>query len=337
MRFKISPSTETSIRSLLVFSAMLTLTGFLASFVTAGIGLYLTIGTFSAVFLASAWFSKEIALLMMSAKKVKAGATPEGFDLNRLVGELCKDPHINLSTCPKVYIIDSPQVNAFAMGRSRSHAAITITTGMLKTAINKANGDMEKAQRWIKAVCCHELGHVVHYDIATKSAIGMISMSLGILSKALYRQRRKQQRHEKNKISFARKVAEYCLFYIVIPFVGTLSALCLSRTREYAADDMATKCGRGEDLADALEQLFQTSGCANTSQTRDDSHLEQLNAILCFNPDPTTVQEGKKSSTNKEIGWFKWSYLQYKSWVSTHPPLDARIERLRKNSSATPA
>ena len=60
-----------------------------------------------------------------------------------------------LSKLPKVYVIDDSALNAFATGRNPEHAAITVTTGLLKK-LNKLE---------LEGVLAHEMSHIKNYDI----------------------------------------------------------------------------------------------------------------------------------------------------------------------------
>ena len=97
----------------------------------------------------SYFFSDKIALAMYSAKQVTAKEKP---DLHKIVDEVCK-----ASNClkPKVYIINTPQANAFATGRNPKNASIAVTTGIMEL-LNKEE---------LKGVLAHEMGHVLNRDI----------------------------------------------------------------------------------------------------------------------------------------------------------------------------
>lgn len=341
MQFKISPSTETTLKSLIAFAGMLTLAGFLGSFVAGSAGVYVSLGLTATMSFATLWFCREIVTWLMNAKEVKPNEKPEGFDLHKMVDGLYQHPKINLSTKPKICIIHSDKLNAFATGRNKNHTAIAITTGLLKKAKQKANGDMAKATRWIEAVWCHELGHIIHHDVATKSAMTILASSVRILSESLYNQRRTNEKQKKysnkekvKEASLAQTIAEYLLFYWIVPFTATLMSLCLSRAREFAADDMAKQCGRAEDLAQAFEQLLQNeSPChKHTHSTKD--NVDALGAMLCLNLDPKGDDARANALNDKNIGWFKWMELSVDGWLSTHPPIQQRIDRLRDGDEA---
>tara|TARA_R110002110_G_scaffold404606_1_gene623134 strand:+ start:162615 stop:163673 length:1059 start_codon:yes stop_codon:yes gene_type:complete len=336
MKFTISPTTETNLRSLAVFAGILTLAGFVGSFVAAGTGIIASLAltiTCSATVL---WFSREIALWLMNAKEIKANEKPEGFDLVSMVEALRVNPEIQLKTMPKICIIESDKINAFATGRHQNHTAIAITTGLLKKAKEKANGDMALANKWIKAIWCHELGHIVNHDIATKTTISIFASALRIFSESIYKQRRAREDSNKHKDekevkspSFLQKMGEYILLYWLVPFSGTLLSLSLSRTREFAADDVARKCGHGQDLADAFDNLLRDTKNNGDHGSRN---IDALASMMCMSMDAATdTQTSEALKTEKS--WVSWTCLQYKQFTATHPPIQDRIERLTKNST----
>src|SRR3712207_1733381 len=72
------------------------------------------------------WFSDSLALKMAGAQAVSELEAP---GLHSLVTELAI--YAGLPT-PRVYIIDNPSPNAFATGRDPAHAAVAVTTGLLR-------------------------------------------------------------------------------------------------------------------------------------------------------------------------------------------------------------
>ena len=74
----------------------------------------------------SYWYSDKIVLKMYHAKEVTPAQSPE---LYAIVQRLADSGNIPM---PKVYIIDTPMANAFATGRDPSHAAVAVTTGIMR-------------------------------------------------------------------------------------------------------------------------------------------------------------------------------------------------------------
>jgi heat shock protein HtpX len=195
---------------------------------------------------------------------------------------------------PKVYMMDDPAPNAFATGRDPKHAIVAATTGIMEIMDD----------RELEAVMAHELGHVKNYDIRVSMiAFGLVS-AIGILSDIAIR------------IMFfgggdRRDVhpAVYIVGFVVIllaPIVATLIQFAVSRQREFLADATGVLTTRdSEGLASALEKLGQY-GRPLKRQNTSTAHL------FFSNP----LKPGMLAKL-----------------FSTHPPLEERISRLRKNAN----
>jgi heat shock protein HtpX len=72
------------------------------------------------------WFSDKLVLKMYKAKEVNEAEAPELFSMVRRLAQEAGLP------MPKVYLINQPQPNAFATGRNPAHAAVAVTTGIMK-------------------------------------------------------------------------------------------------------------------------------------------------------------------------------------------------------------
>lgn len=338
---KISPTMETNIKSSLVLAGVMTMVGVLGSLVAGTTGIIAGIGLTFTISAATMWFSRELALWLMNAKEVKPEEKPEGFDLNKMIDKLRKEKAIDLKVMPKVCIMDSKTKNAFATGRHRGHTAIAITTGLLQAAKDHAKGDMEKANRWIEAILLHELGHIVNGDIATKTMASILVGSVRVMSESLYTQRvenrqaakkdttkknDKADASKKNEQSWLGAMGEYLVFNWIIPYTGSLLALCLSRTREYAADDMAAKCGRAKDMAEAFELLRKPGEKGRHDHS---PQMKAFSAMMCASLNPEEDQKAADRLKSPEVGFFESLSLNISQLFSTHPPLDARIQRMR--------
>ena len=97
----------------------------------------------------SYWFSDMIVLSMYRSQPVTEAEAPE---LYSVVADLAMRARMPM---PKVYIIDNPTPNAFATGRNPNHAAVAVTTGIMKI-LNREE---------LTGVLAHELSHVRHRDI----------------------------------------------------------------------------------------------------------------------------------------------------------------------------
>jgi len=195
---------------------------------------------------------------------------------------------------PKVYIINDPAPNAFATGRDPQHAVVAATTGILDVMND----------RELEAVMAHEMSHVRNYDIRVSMiAFGLVS-AIGILSDIAFRLFFFGDRRDNNNQNPIVLIVGIVLI-ILAPIIAAMIQLAISRQREYLADASGVLTTRDSDgLADALEKLKQYGRPMQRQNT--------ASAHLFFNSP------------------LKPSFLS--NLFSTHPPLDARIARLKKNA-----
>lgn len=195
---------------------------------------------------------------------------------------------------PKVYIIDDPAPNAFATGRDPKHALVAATTGILEIMDD----------RELAGVMAHELGHVKNYDIRVSMiAFGLVS-AIGILSDIVFRMFFFSNSDNRNANPIMLVVG--IIIVILAPIIAAIVQMAVSRQREYLADATGAMTTRdSEGLASALEKLKEY-GRPMRKQSSATAHLFFNNPL--------------------SSGFFNKLF-------SSHPPLDERIARLRKNST----
>jgi heat shock protein HtpX len=178
--------------------------------------------------LLSYWNADKLVLSMHGAQEVDARSAP---DLVRLVGELASRAGLPM---PRVYIMDNPQPNAFATGRNPEHAAVAVTTGLL--------GMLTRDE--VAGVLAHELAHVRNRDTLTMTgAISMLAQ-FGLFFGG--------HRDSNNGMGIIGTIA----MVILAPIAAMLVQMAVSRTREYAADNMGAHIsGRPDALASALAKI----------------------------------------------------------------------------------
>jgi len=196
---------------------------------------------------------------------------------------------------PKVYIIDDSAPNAFATGRDPKHAVVAATTGILEIMND----------RELEAVMAHEISHVRNYDIRVSMiAFGLVS-AIALLSDIALRMMffsSDDRRENSNPIVLIIGI----VLIILAPIIAAMIQMAISRQREYLADASGVMATRdSEGLASALEKL-QHYGAPLKRQNSASAHLFFSNPL-------------KPSAFSKLF--------------STHPPLDERIARLRKNAN----
>jgi heat shock protein HtpX len=259
-------------------------------FITAGAAMGgkngMTIGLIFAfgLNLFSYWFSDKIVLKMYRAKEVSEAEAPELYGVVRRLARKAEIP------MPRVYIINEDQPNAFATGRNPNHAAVAVTTGLMRLLSHEE----------LLGVIGHELAHVKHRDIL----IGTIAATFA------------------GAISYLAQMAQWAMIFgghrgdddeggspiaaIVMMIVGPIAAMivqmAISRSREYVADEGgASISGNPRYLSGALRKLDSASKKIPMDANPATSHLFIVSPL----------------SGGGILKLF-----------STHPPIEERIARL---------
>jgi len=151
---------------------------------------------------------------------------------------------------PQLYIMNNPQINAFATGRDPKHAVICVTTGALEK-LNKQE---------LEGVLAHEMSHIANYDIRfvtlTAILVGMISIVAQIFLRSLWF---RDNDSDNNKARMIFLIIGIVLA-ILAPIVTSLVQLAISRKREYVADATAVKFTRTPTgLINALTKIKSNS------------------------------------------------------------------------------
>jgi len=145
---------------------------------------------------------------------------------------------------PKLYVMHSPQINAFASGRDPQHAVICVTDG----ALDKLE------RRELEAVLSHELSHVANYDIRYMTIVAVMVGMIAIVSEIFLRSLwfRGGGNNKGNAIFMIIGI----VMAILAPIIVMLVQMAISRKREFAADASAVKFTRYPDgLIKALKKI----------------------------------------------------------------------------------
>ncbi|GAB4153062.1 MAG: zinc metalloprotease HtpX [Ignavibacteriales bacterium] len=234
----------------------------------------------------SYWFSDKIVLAMYRAKEIEYNDAPELF---KIVERLSQKAMIPM---PRVYIVENPTPNAFATGRNPNHAAVAVTTGIMKI-LN---------QDELEGVIAHELTHVKNRDILVSTIaatlVGTITFIARMAGFAAMFGGRSSDRDEGNPIGDL-------LLLILAPIAAMLIQLAISRSREYMADaGGAAISGKPLSLASALGKLSVTNERLPMRNADNASaHMFIVNPL-----------SGKS----------------FTKLFSTHPPVEERIQRLNE-------
>ncbi len=233
----------------------------------------------------------RIILRLTGAEEVTADEEPV---LHNVVEEMAIAAGI---VKPRVFVIDTPALNAFATGMNPARSAIGVTRGLLDT-LNRAE---------LQGVIGHEMGHIVNWDIRYATAVGVIVGLIALVSDAALRALYFSNRSRSSGKGGANAVfvmLALVAFAALAPVFALLVQLAVSRQREFLADATSVRLTRHpEGLIAALEKLA-TSAQPFRGANRATQHMFIVNPFRNF-------QE-------------KTSRL-----YATHPPLELRINRLR--------
>lgn len=145
---------------------------------------------------------------------------------------------------PKLYVMPSKQINAFASGRNPKNAVVCVTEGALE----------KLDKRELEGVLAHELGHVANFDIRYMTLVavmvGMISIISQIFLRSLWFRSGRDSKGNAGIIIIG------ILLAILAPIVVQLVQFSISRKREYSADASAVQFTRNpRGLIGALKKI----------------------------------------------------------------------------------
>jgi heat shock protein HtpX len=210
-----------------------------------------------------------------------------------------------LSFMPRIFIVDDPAPNAFAIGNKPERSAIAVTTGLL----HRLNRDE------LQGVIAHEVGHLKNRDVQFMTLAAVMLGSIVLLSEVIWRTMRFGGRGRSRSSSRGGGQAAAIILVVALVFaiLGPLMAQLLyfacSRKREYLADASGAQFTRyPEGLASALEKI---------SQARVPLSFASKATAPMFIINPLAAEGGSGSL------------------LATHPPTHERIRILRSMGGAS--
>jgi heat shock protein HtpX len=233
----------------------------------------------------------RVVLRLTGAREVTADEEPQ---LHNVVQEMAIAAGI---TRPRVYVIETPALNAFATGMHPARSAIGVTRGLLDT-LNREE---------LQGVIGHEMGHIVNWDIRYATAVGVIVGLIALVSdgalRSLYFSGRSRS-SGKGGGGAAFVMLALVAFAALAPVFALLVQMAVSRQREFLADATSVRLTRHpEGLISALEKLA-SSAQPFKGANRATQHMFIVNPFRNF-----------REKTNR--------------LYATHPPLELRIHRLQ--------
>jgi heat shock protein HtpX len=211
-------------------------------------------------------------------------------ELYRIVRGLTQERGLPM---PKIYVSEMAQPNAFATGRNPNHAAVSVTQGILQVL----------DERELRAVLAHEISHVANRDILIGSVAAAIAMSITFLARFAFFFGGGRDERNNPLGPFALIIA-----WVLAPIAAALIQMAVSRSREYQADESGAYLSRDPDaLASALRKIEAVARQVPVPQTVSPAQAH----MFIVNP-------------------FTGRKIQFSNLFSTHPPTEARIERLEQ-------
>ena len=290
----------------IVVTAVLALLGFSVGFAltgepAGGIGATALAAVAGTVMSVGSYFAGDKLVLGVSgATAVDEATAPQ---LVNVVREMSLAANLPM---PRVYVINDTAPNAFATGRDPKHASVAVTTGLLQKL------DREELQ----GVIAHELSHVGNFDIRFTLIVGVLVGAIALLADFFLRSlwwgggRRSSRSRDGGGLQALFMVVAIVLA-ILAPIAARLIQLAVSRQREYLADASAVEI------------------------TRNPYGLQRALAKIATDPEPLEAANRATAHlyfTNPVKPWEE----RAKQFVSTHPPIVDRINRLRQLSGEPP-
>lgn len=238
--------------------------------------------------------SKPIAKWTMGVKVVDPNTSD--YNLSEYASMVRRlSQQAGLPNMPEIGIYDSPEINAFATGATKSRALVAVSTGLL-SRMNSSE---------VEGVVAHELSHVANGDMVTMTLVqGVVNAFVMFLSRAVAfaimnmgRSRDDERRGEgMSRVTYY--IVQMILEFVFM-FLGSMVVAWVSRQREYRADAGGARLAGRDKMVGALRALQRTYEIVDPGQ-------------------PASVSTLKISSHPQGI----WRLF------STHPALSERIERL---------
>ncbi len=214
------------------------LAGLTALFLAAGFllggegGLIIALIVAAGMNLFAYWNSDGLMLRLHGAKEVSRDSHPQ---LVAMVERLASRGDLPM---PKVYVMENAQPNAFATGRNPSHAAVAVTTGLMR----------QLSEAELAGVVGHELAHIKNRDTLIMTITATLAGALSMLANfALFFGGRRD-----SPLGLVGTIA----VMIMAPLAAMLVQMAISRSREYEADRIGAEiAGNPLWLASALDKI----------------------------------------------------------------------------------
>jgi len=229
--------------------------------------------------------------IVLTMYKAKEVEPAEVPELYNIVKELTSNANLPM---PKLYIAPQDSPNAFATGRNPHHAAVCVTQGILNL-LNREE---------LRGVIAHELSHIKNRDTLIMTVAATIAGAITMLASwarwaAIFGGFGGRGGRSRDSNIFG-----YLFMLIVAPIAAMLIQLAISRSREYLADERGAYIAKtSAGLSSALLKLEKGAKRYPMQADHTNAHIFIVNPL-----------RGRGIA----------------ALFSTHPPVQKRVERLRK-------
>ncbi len=286
-----------------ILTAIAVLLGYLAGAVldggdwrvVSGVGVAgaLALGAVSIIWsMISLAFGARMVLSMADAKEITKADAPQ---LYNIVEEMTLASGLPM---PKVLVMETDALNAFATGTTPSNAAIAVTRGLLDTL----------SRDELQGVVGHEMSHIANLDTRYMTVVGvtvgLIALVADMIMRSLQWGSFRNRDSDKKSSGSGFLIIILVVVAVLAPIAARAVQMAVSRQREYLADATSVQFTRNPNgLISALAKLEAAAkpfpGVSNATQ-----HLFIVNPMQRLTEKTTAL-------------------------MATHPEIGDRIARLR--------
>ena len=264
----------------------------------AGLAVFCLVWGFGGAFISLA-LSRLMAKWMMGVQIIPANTS------DPVLQQLVQTVHgqaraAGLPKLPEVGIYESPEVNAFATGPTRSRALVAVSTGLLN----------RMGTREVEGVLGHEVTHIANGDMVTMTLIqGVINAFVMFLSRVLafVISQAMRSRDDREGGGGMLQFVLVIVFQIVFSLLGMMVVCWFSRWREFRADAGGAKLAGRESM------------------------ISSLRALKRFNDPEIAAAEAHHAPAFQALK-ISGQPSGFMALLATHPPLDQRIARLEQGA-----
>ncbi len=244
--------------------------------------------------------SRIMAKWMMGVKIIDPNTTdPKLRDLVQTVHSLAR--RANLPKMPQVGIYNSPEVNAFATGPTKSRSLVAVSEGLLQRMDRQS----------VEGVLGHEIAHIANGDMVTLTLIqGVVNAFVMFLARVVafaISQALADKDREGPGLSGMAHMMVVWVLEMIFMVLGSMVVFWFSRWREFRADAGGANLAGRQNMITALQSL----AAVHRVGADDLTPVGDSNSFQAF-----------KISTRDKRGMARL--------FMTHPPLEERIARLQQ-------